>query len=181
MDEVVERFEESRISLPTGQNKTGKANLFRQAKPSADQHDIYDGNGNRGYVTFAFVIATDRDGTVREREEFKIPGMTHQEWIRAQGKRFTLPFYATFGLLVAPPLGKRCLTCAMEHGRDGDCVIGTEERELPRAYSGCKYKLCRTKVNMQQRCAPPLTGDVRPASSEATTGKRDDVAKWQQT
>jgi hypothetical protein len=26
MDKVVERFEESRISLPTGQNKTGKAN-----------------------------------------------------------------------------------------------------------------------------------------------------------
>jgi hypothetical protein len=87
-------------------------------------------------VTFAFIMATDRDGTVRGREDFKIPGMTRQEWIRAQGKRLTLPFYATFGLLAAPPLGKRCPMCAMEHGRDGDCVIGTEERELPGAYAG---------------------------------------------
>jgi hypothetical protein len=92
MEEVAEKFKESRISLSTGQTKPSKANLFGQAKPSADQHDVYDGDGNRRYVTFAFVMATDRNGTVREREEFKIPGMTRQEWIRVQGKRYTLPF-----------------------------------------------------------------------------------------
>jgi hypothetical protein len=82
--------------------------------------------------------------------------MTRQEWKRAQGKRFTLPFYATFGLLAAPPLGKRCPTCAMEHGRDCDCVIGTEERELLGAYAGCQYKFCRDKGKHAAKVCPTL-------------------------
>jgi hypothetical protein len=156
MDEVVEKFEESRISLPIGQTKPGKANLFGQAEPSADRHDLYDGNGNRCYVTLAFVMARDRDGTIREREEFKIPGMTRQEWIRAQGKRYTLPFYAKFGLLAAPPLGKRCTRCAKEHGSEGDCVIGTEGGELPGAYAGGLYTFCKDKGKHAAKMCPTL-------------------------
>jgi hypothetical protein len=181
MDEVVERFEESRISLPTGQIKPGKANLFGQAEPSADRHDIYDGDGNRRYVMFAFVIATDRDGTVREREEFKIPGMTRQEGIRAQGKRFTLPFYTTFGLLAAPPLEKRCRRAPRSTAETATASLAQKEENCPVLTPGASTHYAGTKVNMQQRCAPPLTGDVQPASSEATTGRQDDVAKWQQT
>jgi hypothetical protein len=80
------------------QNKPGKANLFGQAEPSPDRHDVYDGEGHRGYVTLSFIMPTNRDGTVRGRERFIIPGMTC--------------------------MGNTCPRCAKEHGSDGDCVIG---------------------------------------------------------
>jgi hypothetical protein len=79
------------------QNKPGKANLFGQAEPSPDRHDVYDGEGHRGYVTLSFIMPTNRDGTVRGRERFIIPGMTC--------------------------MGNTCPRCAKEHGSDGDCVI----------------------------------------------------------
>jgi hypothetical protein len=80
------------------QNKPGKANLFGQAEPSPDWHDVYDGEGHRGYVTLSFVMPTDKDGTVRGRERFRIPGMAR--------------------------MGNTYLWCAKEHGSDGNCVIG---------------------------------------------------------
>jgi hypothetical protein len=96
------------------QNKPGKASLFGQAEPSPDRHDVYDGEGHRGYVTLSFVVPTDRDGTVRGRERFRIPGMAR--------------------------MGNTCPRCAKEHGSDGDCLIGMASLSGRSAEGQCTSK-----------------------------------------
>jgi hypothetical protein len=59
-----------------GSRRREWGNLWQnKPEPSPDRHDVYDGKGHRGYVTLSFVMPTDRDGTVRGRERFRIPGM----------------------------------------------------------------------------------------------------------
>jgi hypothetical protein len=75
---------------------------------------------------------------------FKIPGLSQVEWINAQGKAWPLPFYAAFGLLAVPPLGKTCRRCACEHGPDDDCVFGQRKGEH-RGTAECTYPFCNKR------------------------------------
>jgi hypothetical protein len=71
---------------------------------------LQDDDNRRQYATFALVLATELDGGVRENI-FGLPNMTREEWIHTQEKAFPLPFYATFGLMAVPPLGRQCARC----------------------------------------------------------------------
>jgi hypothetical protein len=92
------------------QPKPSKLSWFgeRAAGPSDDEST--DKEGRRCYATIAFVIAEGQ-----QRETFKIPMMRVQESIEINLKAFPLPFYATFRLIAAPPLGPNCGTCGKEH------------------------------------------------------------------
>jgi hypothetical protein len=88
----------------------------RAAGPSDDKPT--DKEGRRCYATIAFVIAEGK-----QREAFKIPMMRVQEWVEINLKAFPLPFYASFGLMAAPPLKLNCGTCGKEHDKDDGVAI----------------------------------------------------------
>jgi hypothetical protein len=60
-----------------------------------------------------------------------------------QEKAFPLPFYATFGLMAAPPFGHWCATCGGEHGPGNQCVLG--QREDPNRFEPGQYAFCTTR------------------------------------
>jgi hypothetical protein len=95
----------------------------RAAGPSEDEPT--DKEGRRCYATIAFVMAEGK-----QREAFKIPMMRVQEWIEINLKAFPLPFYATFGLMAAPPLGPNCKTCRKEHDDDNCEFVKISEDDI---------------------------------------------------
>ena len=100
----------------------------RPAGPGDD--DPADKDGHKCYATIAFVVAGRK-----QREQFKIPMMTTQEWIEINLKAFPLPFYATFGLLAAPPLGPNCEACGKEHTNGEECKILYVKAQLRKGHA----------------------------------------------
>jgi hypothetical protein len=91
-------------------------------EPNFDREDIVNVKGNRRYLAIVSALAgKDKDGNIRQRTDFKISRMTAGEWVIINQKAWPLPFYAAFGLMAAPLMGKRCATCAKEHGRVNVC------------------------------------------------------------
>jgi hypothetical protein len=133
-------------------------------------NDPRDMEGQRCYATIAFVIAEGK-----QREAFKIPMMTVREWIEINLKTFPLPFYATFGLMAAPPLGPNCETCGKEQedGKNCEFVEISEEdiikpqRFVGSSYQACNYPFCVTRGRHTIKVCL-FTTDARGASSEAT-------------
>jgi hypothetical protein len=119
------------------QTKPGNPSYFgfEEAGPESDK--VLDANGNRRHSTVTFAVAkTMRDGKVKQRTTFKIDQMTVTEWIGINMKAFPLPFYASFGLMAAPPLGTRCRTCGKIHGREVRAFQGTN-RKPGDSLAGC--------------------------------------------
>jgi hypothetical protein len=101
------------------QTQPGKLSWFGERAAGPSDSEPTDKEGRRCYATVAFVIAEGK-----QREAFKIPRMRVQEWVEINLKAFPLPFYASFGLMAAPPLGPRCGTCGKEHEKY-DCKFVT--------------------------------------------------------
>jgi hypothetical protein len=130
----------------TRQTQPSKLSWFgeRAAGPSDDEPT--DKEGRRCYATIAFVIAEGK-----QREAFKIPMMRVQEWIEINLKAFPLPFYATFGLMAAPPPGPNCGTCGKEH--NCEFVTIPEGNIRPQGtYVGSSYQACKYAIRESERC-----------------------------
>jgi hypothetical protein len=112
--------------------------FFGQVQPGEASTRLRDDNNRRRYATFALVLATELDRGIRE-SIFRLPNTTRKEWIYTQEKAFPLPFYATFGLMAAPPLGRQCARCGREHGTGNRRVLG--QREDPNGFEPCQYAL----------------------------------------
>jgi hypothetical protein len=142
------------VRLTVGQTSSRFDTHFGQMEAEPTSINIRDKNGHRRYITIAYALAIDKNESVRLDAEvsFKIPGLSRVEWINAQGKAWPLPFYAAFGLLAAPPLGKRCRRCASEHGRDDNCVFGQKKGEHG-GTAECMYPFCDKKRNMRYASA----------------------------
>jgi hypothetical protein len=119
---------------------------FGQTEADPASFNIRDKKGQRRYITFAYALAMNENEKIRPDVEvtFKIPGLSRVEWINTHGKAWPLPFYAEFGLLAAPPLGKRCCRCAREHGPDDDCVFGQRKDEHG-GTAECTYPFCNKR------------------------------------
>jgi hypothetical protein len=119
---------------------------FGQTEADPRSFNIRDKKGHRRYITFAYALAMNENNKIRPDAEvtFKIPGLSRVEWINAHGKAWPLPFYAAFGLLAAPPLGKRCHRCAREHGPDNDCVFG-QRKGKHGGTDECTYPFCNKR------------------------------------
>jgi hypothetical protein len=96
-----------------------------------------------------------RDGEVKQRTTFKINQMTVTEWIGINMKAFPLPFYASFGLMAAPPLGTRCRTCRKIHGREV-CTFQGINRKPGNSLAGCDYAFCDDKGKHARKVCPTL-------------------------
>jgi hypothetical protein len=71
-------------------------------------------------------------------------------------KAFPLPFYASFRLMAAPPLGRRCAKCGREHKED-DCVYdGKGGADRAEAYKGCNYLFCDARGEHSHKVCPTL-------------------------
>jgi hypothetical protein len=70
-------------------------------------------------------------------------------------KAFPLPFYASFGLMAAPPLGKRCRTCGKIHGREV-CAFQGINRKPGDSLAGCNYAFCDDKGKHARKVCPTL-------------------------
>jgi hypothetical protein len=98
----------------------------------------------------------------KQREGFKIPMMRVQEWIEINLKAFPLPFYATFGLMAAPPLGPNCKTCGKEHDDDNCKFVKISEddirpqRFVGSLYQACNYPFCATRGRHAIKVCPEL-------------------------
>jgi hypothetical protein len=140
------------------QTQPSKLSWFgeRAAGPSDDEPT--DKEGRRCYATVAFVISEGK-----QREAFKIPRMRVQEWVEINLKAFPLPFYASFGLMAAPPLGLNCGTCRKEHDKD-DCKFVTipEGNIRPQgtfvgsAFQACNYPFCAARGRHTIKVCPEL-------------------------
>jgi hypothetical protein len=99
----------------------------------------------------------------KQREAFKIPRMRVQEWVEIHLKAFPLPFYASFGLMVAPPLGLSCGTWGKEHDKE-DCEFVTipESNIKPQgtfegcAFQACNYPFCAARGRHAIKVCPKL-------------------------
>jgi hypothetical protein len=116
--------------------------FFGQIQPSEVSTQLRDNNNRRRYATIALVLSTELDGGVRE-SIFRLPNTTRKEWIYKQERAFPLPFYATFGLMAEPPLGRRCAKCGREHGPGNRCTL--RQMEYPNGFGPCHYAFCTTK------------------------------------
>jgi hypothetical protein len=96
-----------------------------------------------------------RDGKVKQRTTFKIHQMTVMEWVGINMKAFPLPFYASFGLMAAPPLGTRCRMCGKIHGREV-CAFQGINRKPGDSLAGCDYAFCDNKGKHARKVCPPL-------------------------
>jgi hypothetical protein len=107
------------IMASAEQTKPGNPSYFGLEEAGPESDKVLDSEGNRRSSTVAFAVAKQmRDGEVKQRTMFKIDQMTVREWIGINMKAFPLPFYASFGLMAAPPLGMRCRTRGKIHGRE---------------------------------------------------------------
>jgi hypothetical protein len=70
--------------------------------------------------------------------------MTVKEWIGINMKAFPLLFYASFGLMAAPPLGTRCRTYGKIQGREV-CAFQGIDGKLGHSLAGCDYAFCNDK------------------------------------
>jgi hypothetical protein len=100
--------------------------FFGQTQPREESNQLWDDDNQRRYATIALVLSTELDGGVRE-SIFPLPNTTRKECIYKQERTFPLPFYATFGLMAAPPLGRRWAKCGREHGPGNRCTLGQME------------------------------------------------------
>jgi hypothetical protein len=116
--------------------------FYGQVQRGEGSTQLRDDDVRRRYATFALVLATELDGGVT-KSIFRLTHTTREEWIHTQEKAFPLPFYATFGLMSVPPLGRRCARCGREHGLGGQCVLG--QRVDPNGFEPCQYAFCTTK------------------------------------
>jgi hypothetical protein len=171
------------------QTKPGNPSYFgfEEAGPESDK--VLDAEGNRRYSTVAFAIAKPmRDGEVKQRTTFKIDQMTVTEWIGIKMKAFPLLFYASFGLMAAPPLGTRCRTCGKIHGREV-CPFQGINGKPGDSLAGCDYAFCDDKGKHAKKVCPTSTGATEPsprgaASSTQTwlpSSTRRDMASSRQT
>jgi hypothetical protein len=137
--------------------------FFGQVQPGEASTRLRDNDNRRRYATFALVLATELDRGVRE-SIFCLPNTTRKECIYTQEKAFPLPFYATFGLMAGPLLGRWCARCGREHGRGNQCVLG--QREDLKRFEPCQYALCTTRgthalkvcMVLNNRCQSPPKG-----------------------
>jgi hypothetical protein len=81
--------------------------------------------------------------------------MTVREWIGINMKAFPLPFYAAFGLMVVPPLGKMCRTCGKIHVREV-CVFDGINGQPGDSLAGCDYAFCDDRGNHARKVCPTL-------------------------
>jgi hypothetical protein len=121
------------MTLPTPKKFT----WFGESPAGPRDDDPTDKDGHKCYATIAFVVAGRK-----QREQFKIPMMTTQEWIEINLKAFPLPFYATFGLLAAPPLGPNCEACGKEHVNGEECEFVKINNVKPQRFVGSSYQPC---------------------------------------
>jgi endogenous inhibitor of DNA gyrase (YacG/DUF329 family) len=129
------------------QTKPSKLSWFGERAAGPIDDEPTDKEGRRCYATIAFLIAEGK-----QRETFKIPMMRVQEWIEINLKAFPLPFYATFGLMAAPPLGTNCGTCGKEHDKDNSEFVTIPEGNIrPQgtfvgsSYQACNYPFCAAR------------------------------------
>jgi hypothetical protein len=116
--------------------------FFGQTQSREVSTQLWDDDNQRRYATIALVLSTELDGGVRE-SIFRLPNMTGKEWIYKQERAFPLPFFATFRLMAAPPLGRWCAKCGREHGPGNRCTLG--QMEDPNGFGPCHYAFCTTK------------------------------------
>jgi hypothetical protein len=139
--------------------------FFGQVQPGEESTRLRDDDNQRRYATFPLFLATELDGGIRE-SIFRLPNMTREEWIHMQEKAFPLPFYATFELMAAPPLGRRCPRCGREHGPGGWCILGREGD--PNGFKPCQSPFAPPGRRTRSRSAGCSTIGARGASTEGT-------------
>jgi hypothetical protein len=154
------------ISQLAEQTKLGKQTYFGAEEPNFDRKDLVNDKGNRRYLAIASALAgKNENGNIKQRTDFKIPRMTAPEWVVINQKAWPLPFYAAFGLMAAPPLGKRCATCAKEHGRVDVCdfikfdeaeLRSVRENKLNTALTPCNYSFCTARGKHAIQGCPTL-------------------------
>jgi hypothetical protein len=140
----------------TEQTKPGNPSYFRFKEAGPESDEVLDADGNRRYSAVAFAVAKMmRDGEVKQRTTFKIDQMTVTEWIGINMKAFPLPFYASFGLMTAPPLGRRCRTCGKIPGREV-CAFQGINGKPGDSLAGCDYAFCDDKGKHARKVCPTL-------------------------
>jgi hypothetical protein len=138
------------------QTKPGNPSYFGFEEAGPESDEVLDANRDRRYSTVAFAVAkTTRDGEVKQSTKFKNDQMTVKEWIVINMKAFPLPFYASFGLMAAPPLGTRCRTCGKIHGREV-CAFHGINGKRGDSLAGCDYAFCDNKGKHARKVCPTL-------------------------
>jgi hypothetical protein len=135
---------------------------FGEKEAHRGSDDIRDADDRRRFLTVTALLEGGARGEPKQRTEFRIPGMTAVHWICANQKAFPLPFYGAFGLMAAPPLGKRCKTCGREHG-DTRCQFVTigkmRKRQWERPdnqFAGCTFPFCGDRGRHANKVCPTL-------------------------
>jgi hypothetical protein len=147
------RSDEKKINHYGLHNISG-LNRANKAGPESDK--VLGADGNRRYSTVAFAVAEIfRDGEVKQRTTFKIDQMTVMEWIGINMKAFPLPFYASFGLMGATPLGTRCRACGKIHGREV-CAFQGINGKPGDSLARCDYAFCDDKGKHARKVCPTL-------------------------
>jgi hypothetical protein len=146
----------TRFPASAKQTKPGNPSYFGFEEAGPESDEVLDAEGNRRYSTVSFAVAKPmRDGEVKHRTTFKIDQMTVREWIGINMKAFPLPFYASFGLMAAPPLGTRCRTCGKIYGKEV-CAFQDINGKPGDSLAGCDYAFCDDKGKHAKKVCPTL-------------------------